>query len=39
MANFDFSLSQTMFSIGEELDIEPKPTELGSTSNEEQRFT
>jgi hypothetical protein len=39
MENCDFSLSQTMVSIGEELDIEPRLTELGSTSNEEQRFT
>jgi hypothetical protein len=28
-----------MVSIGEELDIEPRLTELGSTSNEKQRFT
>jgi len=34
MANCEFSLSQTMVCINEDLDIEPKLTKLGSTSNE-----
>jgi len=38
IANCDFSLSQTMICIGEDLDIEPKLTEHGSTSNDKRRF-
>jgi hypothetical protein len=39
MANCDFSLSQIMVYTGEDLDIELKLAKLGSTSNEEQKFT
>jgi hypothetical protein len=39
MENCDFSLSQTMVCICEDLDIKPRLTRLGSTSNEQQRFT
>jgi hypothetical protein len=39
MENYDFSLSQTMVYTCEDLDIEPKLIKLGSTPNEQQRFT
>jgi hypothetical protein len=39
MANYDFSLSQIVVCIGEDLDIETRLTRFGSTSNEKQRFT
>jgi len=39
MVNYDFSSSQIVVCIGEDLDIKPRLTRLGLTSNEKQIFT